>query len=546
MGRPSLLIPLIQQHGFCTATVLGERDPVRFLDDQLNDAISALYDEWTGGEGEWQRDTPETRLAREAQLQRISRQHWPDREEYHKSICETLKNAWIQRKSRIKCARKKGSHSERRDRIFRHKQIAAQAQVAAQPRLLLLPPPSPRPTVFWVFLEESFANICGEPTLSVDILEAEGSVLALHQWYSPAWAKQMRKELGAAFATLHGSSAVLHQNVVTMRALQYLHPTQVHSRPWSWLARELQAPKELLTHLQQVSPVIIFLSHTATTTLCQPHVRTVLQGLTKLRHLFGNQTLRTIPCEEESEHYHSKVADVRVLDSLAQTSPDVYAYRPRTCLGFTPCTLGDDAQTVFKRSHSDGGLHVQIEPRGVRTSLKCTPANSSRRKTKLCSRSSQATSPALALDAGPQPHWFHQEYVSTLATVGEFRVFIVATKDDALGGEVLHTVRTKTSDGLMSVCAADFDLFEHPSATGLDRSQVEDFALPIYESLEIAVRLDIAVAPPTAASSGRLFVLEVTRFYAAHFFCAAASPDPKCQACERVARAIARFLYKPN
>ncbi|KAK4890847.1 hypothetical protein LTR49_028711, partial [Elasticomyces elasticus] len=467
------------QHGFYTATVLGERDPVRFLDEQLNDAISALYHEWTGEEDEWQRDTPETILAREAQLRRISRQHWPDREEYHKSICETLKNGWIQRKSRIKCAR------------------------------------------------------------------------------NPAWAKQMRKELGAAFATLHGSSAVLHQNVVTMRALQHLHPTQVHSRPWSWLARELHAPKELLTHLQQVSPVIIFLSHTATTTLCQPHVRTVLQGLTKLRHLFGNQTLRTIPCEEESEHYHSKVADVRVLDSLAQTSPDVYAYRPRTCLGFTPCTLGDDAQTVFKRSHSDGGLHVQIEPRGVRTSLRCTPANSSRRKTKLCPRSSQATSPALALHAGSQPHWLHQEYVPTLATVGEFRVFVVATKDDALGSEVLHTVRTKTSDGLMSVCAADFDLFEHPSATGLDRSQVEDFALyvygrlrslrsPTYESLEIAVRLDIAVAPPTAASSGRLFVLEVTRFYAAHFFCAAASPDPKCQACERVARAIGRFLYKPN
>ncbi|KAK4893660.1 hypothetical protein LTR49_028475, partial [Elasticomyces elasticus] len=181
----------------------------------------------------------------------------------------------------------------------------------------------------------------------------------------------------------------------------------------------------------------------------------------------------------------------------------------------------------------------------------------SRRKANLCPRSSQVTSPAFALDAGSQPHWFHQEYVSTLATVGEFRVFIVATKDDALGGEVLHTVRTKTSDRLMSVCAVDFDLSEHPSATGLDRSQVEDFALyvydrlrslrsPTYESLEIAVRLDIAVAPPNAASSGRLFVLEVKRFYAAHLFCAAASPDPKCQACERVARAIGRFLYKPN
>ncbi|KAK3616345.1 hypothetical protein LTR22_027105, partial [Elasticomyces elasticus] len=86
---------------------------------------------------------------------------------------------------------------------------------------------------------------------------------------------------------------------------------------------------------------------------------------------------------------------------------------------------------------------------------------------------------------------------------------------------------------------------------------VEEFALyvygrlralrsPAYESLDIAARLDIAVAPPSTASPGRLFVLEVTRFYAAHFFCAAASPDPKCQACERVARAMGRFLYKPN
>ncbi|KAK5711302.1 hypothetical protein LTR17_018473, partial [Elasticomyces elasticus] len=34
---------------------------------------------------------------------------------------------------------------------------------------------------------------------------------------------------------------------------------------------------------------------------------------------------------------------------------------------------------------------------------------------------------------------------------------------------------------------------------------------PAYESLEIAARLDIAVAP-SASSLGRLFVLEVTRF----------------------------------
>ncbi|KAK3613180.1 hypothetical protein LTR22_028267, partial [Elasticomyces elasticus] len=107
MGNLSLLVPLIQLHGFYTTTVLGERDPVHILDNQLNDAICALYDEWTGGEDEWQRNSPEPRLARQVQLQRILRQHWPDREEYHRSICETLKDAWIQRKSRIKCARKK-------------------------------------------------------------------------------------------------------------------------------------------------------------------------------------------------------------------------------------------------------------------------------------------------------------------------------------------------------------------------------------------------------------------------------------------------------
>ncbi|KAK3624860.1 hypothetical protein LTR56_020757 [Elasticomyces elasticus] len=558
MGKPSLLIPLIQQHGFRTATTLGQRDPAHVLDNQLGDAICALYDEWAGGEDGWQRDTPETTLARDGQLHRILSQHWPDRGEYHESILDTLKNAWIQRKSRIKRARKKGSMSERKDRVFRSKQLAVQPPASAQPAPLLLPPTSPRPTLFWVFLEESFADICAEPTLSVDILEAEGSVLALHQWYSPVWAKQVRKELGPAFASLHDSSAVLHQNVVVMRALQHLYPTQVHPRPWTWLVKELQTPREVLPYLQQLSPVVVFLSHTATTTLCDTHVRKALHGLNKLRHLFGNQTLRTLPCEEELEHYHSKVADVRVLDSIAQTSPDVYAYRPRTCLGFTPCTLRDDPQTVFKRSHSDSGLHVQVKPQGVRTSLKCTPPTDSHRKTRRGPLCSQPAAPALPSDAGSlQPHWFHQKYISTRATVREFRVFIVAKKDDVLGGEVLHTVRTKTSEGLMSVCAADFDLFDHPAVTGLDRYQVEEFALyvygrlralrsPAYESLDIAARLYIAVAPPSAASPGRLFVLEVTRFYAAHFFCAAASPDPKCQACERVARAMGRFLYKPE
>ncbi|KAK5709474.1 hypothetical protein LTR17_019749 [Elasticomyces elasticus] len=454
MGKPSLLIPLIQQHGFRTATILGQRDPADVLDNQLGDAICALYDEWAGGEDGWQRDTPETTLTRDGQLHRILNQHWPHRREYHESILETLKNAWIQRK----------------------------------------------PTLFWVFLEESFADICAEPTLSVDILEAEGSVLALHQWYSAMWAKQVRKELGPAFASLHDSSAVLHQNVVVMRALQHLYPTQVHSCPWTWSAKELQTPREMLPYLQQVVPVVILLSHTATTTLCDTHVRKALQGLNKLRHLFFNQTLRTLPCEEELEHYHSKVADVRVFDSIAHTSPDTYAYRPRTCLGFTHCTLHDDAQTVFKRSHSDSGLHVQVKPQGAWGPMFTTI---------------RTRSPS---DAGSlQPHWFHQEYILTLATVGEFRVFIVAKKDDALGGEVLHTVRTKTSEGLIDH-VEEFALYVYGRLRAL-RS-------PAYESLNIAARLDIAVAPPSAASPGRLFVLEVTRFYAAHFFCAAASPDP--------------------
>ncbi|KAK5684620.1 hypothetical protein LTR17_027187 [Elasticomyces elasticus] len=349
MGRPNLLVLLIQQHGFytTTTTILV-----------LNDAISVLYGEWTDEDDDWQLDTPETMLARDGQSrERMLNQHWPRSGEYHESIHETLKNAWIQRTLRIKRARKKGSMSEWRERVFRSKQLAPDRVLG--------------------ILEESFVDICAEPTLSVNILEAEGSVLVLNQWYSPGWAKRMRKELGAAFASLHGSSAVLHQNVVTMRALQHLHPTQVHSHPKTWLAKELRVPKEILPYLQQVSPVVVFLSHTVTTTLCQPHFRKVLQGLTKLRHLFGIQKLRTLPCDEESEHYHSKSADVRILDSIAHTRPDVFAYRPQTCLGFTACTLRNEARTVFKHSHSDSGFRVQVKPQGVRDALRCTPPSDS-------------------------------------------------------------------------------------------------------------------------------------------------------------------------
>ena len=95
---------------------------------------------------------------------------------------------------------------------------------------------------------------------------------------------------------------------------------------------------------------------------------------------------------------------------IAETSEFAFSYRPKTCFGIGQCTLADAAaeKTVLKRGRSCGAADVIITDRSDREKLRCiVPGKAEDRTT---------------VPGGPL--WLHQEYIETLQTLGEFRVFI--------------------------------------------------------------------------------------------------------------------------
>jgi len=150
--------------------------------------------------------------------------------------------------------------------------------------------------------------------------------------------------------------------------------------------------------------------------------------------------------------------------------------------------------------------------------------------------------------------YFHQEFVESFDTVGEFRVFLVCERcDHALRGrkaQIIHTIRTTWNrDGnFVALNATATDLYW--KEWKLSYQELHEFALYImsclrgrhdwetnFESLEVGVRLDIAIS-----KDGRFFVNEITRWYAADFFSLSTLGPPHTQLCSAYATALHEFF----
>ena len=180
---------------------------------------------------------------------------------------------------------------------------------------------------------------------------------------------------------------------------------------------------------------------------------------------------------------------------------------------------------VLKRSRSCGAADVIITHKSDRDNLRCTIPG-------------QVMETVLTPD---ESHWFHQEYVETLQTLGEFRVFIRSPTTYAEQGEIICVARTRVEWETKAFAARQVDVLNdfkwccdggQGEANETVRSKFQElcaFALhtysslrqrhdghECYESLEIGVRLDIGVSE--LSPKGRFFVNEITRWHAADFF----------------------------
>lgn len=126
------------------------------------------------------------------------------------------------------------------------------------------------------------------------------------------------------------------------------------------------------------------------------------------------------PPPKQLEWMGKKVSDSKMLAIIAKESNRPHPSTSVLDLAtLTDVTMPDD--TVLKRGNSDCGTHVLF------------PSNRTRRR--RCVADLQAMSPFGEL-------WLSQEFIPTLQTIGEWRVFIV-------NGSIIHTIHTcKVDDGV--------------------------------------------------------------------------------------------------
>jgi hypothetical protein len=139
------------------------------------------------------------------------------------------------------------------------------------------------------------------------------------------------------------------------------------------------------------------------------------------------------PPREEIIWADFKIYDMRAFDRVAAADG---TYRPRACYPVGAkhtCRLGNSIKTVLKRSHSCAADQVSIVPVGKRGVPVCEHLPVSDQ----------------GLMSGGFYRWVHQEYVASLVTFGEFRVY-VATRKGAGGARVpyvVYTIRTWWTKG---------------------------------------------------------------------------------------------------
>ena len=349
----------------------------------------------------------------------------------------------------------------------------------------------------------------------------------------------------------------IHQSVVTMLLARSTGSISVEFRNWTWFKKQLDSHSLLSSLLDMTktctsrSTTILFMSSTLTQWPGGVSPSEIYEKLTRIADVHGN--LRLYPNRSELNRAHHKVGDIRALDMIADDSEHVFSFRPRTCFGTGPCTLAHLDQSermVLKRAYSCGAADVVITDPSDRNSL-------------LCTLSDQEPS----TDFNEQL-WFHQEYVASLHTLGEFRVFIKSQTpiSSRKNGYIICAAKSRVDWDTKGFATRQVNIVDDfgwsydgndvnlkKEAANSKYKEMCDFAIHVYsklrqrhdadecyESLEIGVRLDIGVSQ--LCPEGRFFVNEITRWYAADFFSSLVLPQPHIAICRAYAEGLTEYF----
>ena len=370
---------------------------------------------------------------------------------------------------------------------------------------------------------------CPNVRIEADPADKRRSDEGSFDMFSDGPMKEMVETYGENFANYGGpGDPALHQYIVTCQLLRNFERSMIF-KSWSWLQEQMeiisQEPsptmKKRSARKPSASPEVaeVFRDEThRCVILLRPASRDtnlladIYSPLEVQKAFRPTGSMKIFPSQSEFLYCSGKLGDMEALDDVANGDA---SYRPPTCrmsaggsyhLKHDSCPFNESEDYVSKRSNSYGCQHVEFRTSSIET--------------------------VVHRHVGPE-RWFYQECIPSFQDPGEFRIFIVTTNDSSAlrrrRGHIIHSILTHFADNgdIVPVALAGQHWVKiqqkYPTLTP---AALEQFALHIFdalrnredatakfESLDVGVRLDIAISP-----LGTLFVNEITRIWDADFF----------------------------
>lgn len=389
--------------------------------------------------------------------------------------------------------------------------------------------------IIWVQVDRFRYHVTSDSSTNIHFSSALHATCP--PWFASSDVKRLKKVLGTDYASATKDLSAFHQSIVTMEILRHQYLVRVVYQ---------SSPQQALQYLSTMDytdkkDVLVWLD--------------AHQDVHPLDWMFAYDTLTNecgsiFPPREEIVWADFKIHAMQAFDRIAAEDE---AYRTLTCYPLSmsegqTCHLNRDLKTVLKRSHSCSAMQVKV-------------VQASRRGKPACEQFPVDEDEVLSDGFF---RWMHQEYVSSLVTFGEFRIFIATRcmEDGTREPYVVHVIRTWWTDSTYKSiqeenvhkakqlgCSYDAkEVLPGEKWQGyprLDYAKLVEFALHAYrrlqeleekgfQSLDVGGRLDIGIAP----SGDEFFINELTRWYGAHQF--ALNTQDKSKPGDKVCRALAK------
>lgn len=390
---------------------------------------------------------------------------------------------------------------------------------------------------------------CPNVRIEADPADKRRSDEGSFDMFSDGPMKEMVETYGKKFANYgRPGNPILHQYIVVCQLLRNFERSVIF-KSWSWLQKQMQiisqeppptirkrsarkpsAPSEVAEVFRDESHrCVILLRPASRDTNLLADIYSPLEVQKAFR---PTGSMKIFPSQSEFLYSSGKLGDMEALDEIANVDA---SYRPPTCrmsaggldhLKHDSCPFNESEDYVSKRSNSYGREHVNFRTSSIET--------------------------VDHLYIGPE-RWFYQERIPSFQDPGEFRIFIVTIDDSSAlrrrRGHIIQSILTHFADNedIVPVALAGHHWVQirqkYPTLT---QAALEQFALHIFdalrnredatakfESLDVGVRLDIAISP-----LGTFFVNEITRIWDADFFSERTLGCPCLQIAFSVAKAV--------